>query len=52
MWWVDGIVMEGGVGDVVGRWNGDGGRGDGDGGRGGRVMEGEVGGAMWRVEGL
>ena len=38
MWWVDGMVMEGG--------------GDGDGGRGGRVMEGEVGGAMWRVEGL
>ena len=29
MWWVDGVVMEGGVGrgDVVGRWDGDGGRG-------------------------
>ena len=37
MWWVDGMVMEGGVGDVVGRWNG-------DGGRGGMVMEGGVGG--------
>ena len=30
MWWVDGMVMEGGVergGDVVGRWGGDGGVG-------------------------
>ena len=30
MWWVNGMVMEGEVGrggDVVGRWDGDGGRG-------------------------